>query len=149
MNARSSSRRQPRKPGLGGQGGGRRALLSRREARLATLAAAAIIAIIASIPGPAGAPSLFGWDKLDHLSAFAALTLLARAGWPRGARWACAGALFAYGAGIEILQGSALVNRTASLSDLAANALGIALGLAVALWLGRAARTLRWLPLRR
>ena len=108
-----------------------------------------MIAIIASIPGPAGAPSLFGWDKLDHLSAFAALALLARAGWPAAARWVTAAALFAYGVGIELLQGSALVNRTASVSDLAANGLGIALGLAAALWLGRAARTLSWIPRRR
>lgn len=123
--------------------------MSRREGRLATLAAALAIAVIASIPGPSGAPSLFGWDKLDHLSAFAALALLARAGWPGASRWGAAAGLFAYGAGIELLQSSALVNRTASLSDLAANAVGIALGLAAALWLRRAARTLSWLPRRR
>lgn len=113
------------------------------------LAAALIIAIIASIPGPAGAPSLFGWDKLDHLSAFAALALLGRAGWPGQPRWAIAAGLFLYGAGIELLQGSPLINRVASVSDLAANAVGIALGLAAALWLGRIARTLSWMPVRR
>ena len=149
LKSRFSSGGQPRKPGAGRQDGARRAILSRREGRLATLAAAVVIAIIASIPGPAGAPSLFGWDKLDHLSAFAALALLARAGWPAAARWVTAAALFAYGVGIELLQGSALVNRTASVSDLAANGLGIALGLAAALWLGRAARTLSWIPRRR
>lgn len=116
---------------------------------MATLAAALVIAVIASIPGPAGAPSLFGWDKLDHLSAFAALVLLCRAGWPHAARWMVAASLFAYGIAIEALQGSPLVSRTASLSDLVANGAGIALGLGLALWLARAARTLRWLPRRR
>jgi hypothetical protein len=116
---------------------------------MATLAAAVVIAIIATIPGPAGAPSLIGWDKLDHMSAFAALALLSRAGWPSAPRWACAAALFAFGAVIEGVQGSDLINRTASLSDMAANAVGIALGLAAALWLGRLARTLSWMPLRR
>jgi hypothetical protein len=134
---------------VSGQGAARPALLSRREGRLATLAAGAVILVIASIPGPSGAPSLFGWDKLDHLSAFAALTLLARAGWPGAARWMTAGGLFVYGAGIELLQGSPLVNRTMSVSDLAANLLGIAIGLALALWLGRVARTIAWLPRRR
>jgi hypothetical protein len=134
---------------MSGQGARRRAVLSRREGRLATLAAAVVILVVASIPGPSGAPSLFGWDKLDHLSAFAALALLARAGWPSATRWLTAGALFAYGIGIELLQGSPLVNRTASLSDLAANAVGLAIGLALALWLGRVARTISWLPLRR
>ena len=134
---------------MSGQDAPRPSLLSRREGRLATLATAAAILVIASIPGPAGAPSLFGWDKLDHLSAFAALALLARAGWPGAARWMAAGGLFLYGVGIELLQGSPLVDRTMSVSDLAANAVGIALGLGLALWLGRAARTLAWMPRRR
>lgn len=116
---------------------------------MATLAAAAVIVVIASIPGPSGAPSLFGWDKLDHLSAFAALALLARAGWPGARRWMTAAGLFAYGVGIEVVQGSPLVNRTASVSDLGANIVGIVIGLALALWLGRLARTLSWLPTRR
>lgn len=116
---------------------------------MATVAAAIVIAVIASLPGPAGAPSLFGWDKLDHLSAFAALALLARAGWPAAPRWVTAAGLLLYGGGIELLQGSPLVNRVASISDMGANAIGIALGLAAALWLGRVARTLSWAPLRR
>lgn len=124
-------------------------LLTPREGRLATVVTAAIIALIATIPGPAGAPSLFGWDKLDHMSAFAALALLSRAGWPGAARWACAAWLFAAGGAIELIQGSGLVNRSASVFDLFANAAGIALGLAIAVWLGRLARTLSWLPLRR
>lgn len=123
--------------------------MPRREARLATLAAAIIIAVIASIPGPAGAPSVFGWDKLDHVSAFAALTLLARAGWPGARRWATGAALLAYGIGIELVQGSPLIDRTMSGFDLIADLVGIVLGLMLALWLGRAARTFDWAPRRR
>jgi hypothetical protein len=132
-----------------GQGGQRRAVLSRREGRLATIAAGAIIILLASVPGGSGAPSLFGWDKLDHLTAFAALALLARAGWPGAQRWRTGAALFVYGAGIELLQGSPLVSRTASFADLLANVVGIALGLALSLWLARVARTMSWLPKRR
>ena len=130
------------------QAGRRPAMLSRREGRLAALAAGVVIAVIASIPGPSGAPSLFCLVKLDHVSAFAALTLLARAGWPTLARWITAATLLAYGIGIEVLQGSPLINRTASVSDVLADAVGIALGLGLSLWLGRIARTLSWMPRR-
>jgi VanZ family protein len=47
------------------------------------------------------------------------------------------------------LQGSPLISRTASVSDLAANVVGIVLGLVLAMWLGRVARTLSWMPQRR
>lgn len=108
-----------------------------------------VITFVALLPGDQGRPTLIGWDKLDHIASFAALTLLARAGWPDRRRWVPAAALFAYGVGIELVQGSDLVGRTASLADLAANALGVGLGLALAFGLGRAARILTWLPLRR
>ncbi len=103
----------------------------------------------ATLPGAEGRPTLIGWDKLDHVASFAALALLARSGWPERSRWIPAAALFAYGIGLEVVQSTEFVGRTASISDLAANAIGIALGLALAFWLGRVARTLKWLPLRR
>lgn len=134
---------------MSGQDDARRAVLSRREGRLATMCAAAVILVVASLPGPSGAPSLFGWDKLDHVTAFAALALLARTGWPDAPRWLIGAVLFAYGVGIELFQGSPLINRTASFADLAANLVGLVLGLALALWLGRVARTIEWLPRRR
>jgi VanZ family protein len=138
----------PRQAPPAGQAG-RRSLLSRREARGALAIAIALISVVALLPGAEGRPTLIGWDKLDHVASFIALTLLARAGWPKAARWRTAAPLFAYGVLIELLQSTDFVGRTASVSDAAANAIGIALGLAVALWLGRLSRTLAWLPMRR
>lgn len=125
-----------------------RTLLSRREARLALLAALTLITILALIPGTEGSPTLIGWDKLDHVTSFAALALLARSGWPMARRAPTAVALFAYGIAIELGQSTDFVGRTASFSDLAANGVGIVLGLALAFWLGRVARTMSWLPRR-
>jgi VanZ family protein len=72
------------------------------------------------------------WDKLKHLGAYLFLgfwfgSLLARA--RHGLLFI---ALFAYGALIEVLQGLLPTGRTAEWQDLVANALGIALGLALA-----------------
>ncbi|MCP2671788.1 hypothetical protein NHF40_12695 [Maricaulaceae bacterium EIL42A08] len=125
-----------------------RTLLSRREARLALLAALILITILALIPGTEGRPTLIGWDKLDHVTSFAALALLARAGWPMARRAPTAVALFGYGIAIELGQSTDFVGRTASFSDLAANGVGIVLGLALAFWLARLARTMSWLPRR-
>ncbi len=109
----------------------------------------ALITVIAWLPGTEGRPTLIGWDKLDHVASFIALTLLARAGWPTAARWRAAVLLFTYGVLIELVQSTDIVGRTASVSDAVANAVGIALGLAIALWLGRLSRTLSRLPTRR
>lgn len=138
---------RPRQTPSTGQAG-RRSLLSRREARGALAVVIALITVVALLPSPEGRPTLIGWDKLDHVASFIALTLLARAGWPNAARWRAAVLLFAYGVLIELAQSAAFFGRTASISDAAANAIGIALGLAIALWLGRLSRTLSWLPMR-
>ncbi|MFP4519755.1 MAG: VanZ family protein [Oceanicaulis sp.] len=98
---------------------------------------AGVIAVIALMPGPSGPPTLIGWDKLDHAAAFAALSLLARCGWPGLARPGLAALVFAYGLAIEAAQATAAVGRVASLSDLAANAVGVAAGLALSWGLGR------------
>ena len=107
----------------------------RREIRLAFLVVLVLTSIIALTPGPAAPHSLFGRDKLDHLAAFAALAVLVRAGWPRRTRLLTGGLLFVYGMGIELVQSVPLIGRTASIADLTANGLGIALGLLVA-WAG-------------
>lgn len=103
--------------------------------RLAFAVVLALSTVIALIPGPAGAPSLIGWDKLDHLAAFAALALFARGGWPRARRAVTAGLLLAYGVVLEFAQSHPLVGRTASLSDIVADLIGIAIGFALA-WTG-------------
>lgn len=129
-------RGHPRKPRRTPQGGAAPlAPERRREARLAFGVVFALATIIALLPGGPGRASLIGWDKLDHLAAFAALALLARMGWPSLSRPWLAGMLLVYGVVLEAAQAHPLVGRTASVSDMIADALGIALGLALA-WSG-------------
>lgn len=111
--------------------------LSRAEGRAATLVIALVVAAIAMTPGSMGAPTLFGRDKLDHLSAFAAITLVARSGWPDQSRWLTAVIVLLYGVAIEFGQSLDFVGRTASVFDIMANMIGIALGLSVAWSLNR------------
>lgn len=111
--------------------------LSRAEGRAATLIIALVVGAIALTPGPMGAPTLIGWDKLDHLSAFAAITLMARSGWPDQSRWLTAGIALLYGIAIEYGQSLDYVGRTTSISDIIANIIGISLGLSVAWCLAR------------
>ncbi len=76
---------------------------------------------------PAGStPSGFGWDKLNHAGAMAALTGLAYLSFqPRV--WA-ASAAFLYGTSlgvlIELLQGTLTTGRTAEWSDVVADLIG-------------------------
>lgn len=120
----------------------RPSLLTRREGRAATALTALGVTVIALLPGQSGPPTLIGWDKLDHAAAFAALTLLARCGWPGVGRAALALAVFAFGVAIELGQAVLASGRMASASDAAANALGIALGLGASWALGRAGAAL-------
>ncbi len=70
-------------------------------------------------------------DKLMHVGAFAGLSVLACLAWPGRLRIVAVG-LLAYGVLIEVLQ-SYFPPRTASLADVVADAVGIALGI----WLTR------------
>lgn len=68
-----------------------------------------------------------GWDKLNHLAAFSSMALSAGLGFKRP--WSQVFfALLAFGGLIEMLQ-SFVPNRYAQWGDLAADALGIVLGL--------------------
>ncbi|WP_375282841.1 VanZ family protein [Marinicauda pacifica] len=112
----------------------------RRELRLAFLLVLVLVTALALRPGAPGHTSFLGWDKLDHISAFGALALLARMGWPQW-RWIYpAIALAGYGLLIELVQASPLIHRTASVADLVADAIGIALGMALAFGIERAMR---------
>jgi VanZ family protein len=71
-------------------------------------------------------------DKIAHVLYFAMLWLLARRG-GYAAGWPLALALLGYGVSIEVAQQLAPTKRSASLSDIAADTLGIALGW----WLAR------------
>jgi len=71
-------------------------------------------------------------DKLRHISAFTTLSVVASLAWAPHARLArlVAAGLMAYGLLIEAVQ-TQLPSRSGSLADWAADALGIALGLAL------------------
>ncbi len=86
---------------------------------------------MALIPAPPKALST-GWDKSDHLGAFAALALVGRLAWGRDLKvltWLGAG-LVALGGLIEVLQ-LFVPQRQADWHDVVADALGVALGLCV------------------
>lgn len=90
------------------------------------IATAVIVTYLALTPTPPKAADL-GWDKLNHLSAFTALMLLAGQAWPRHRRRAGL-ALLAHGGLIEILQ-TQVPGRSAEWGDLLADGVGIVLGL--------------------
>ena len=106
--------------------------------RWALLLLAALVAALALMPAPPRELDI-GWDKLNHLAAFAALAVCAVFGW-RSARAACLAvllALLAFGGVIELLQ-LRVPNRSAEWSDLGADAVGIGVGALLALiWLRR------------
>jgi len=107
----------------------------RRLARIGFLASLLAIAFLAFAPFPE-APGL-DWDKANHLLAFVTLAALAELGWPgRGAMPWRLGLVLGYGVLIELVQAQ-LPYRQASVLDLVADGLGVALylGLKRAAWM--------------
>ena len=99
----------------------------------------ALLAVLALVIGalaltPQPPPTLdTGWDKLNHVLAFAALAFCARHA-AQGARWPAPAwqvGVLAYGVLIEIAQ-TAVPGRHGEWPDLLANAVGIVLGAAAA-----------------
>ena len=74
-------------------------------------------------------PSPYGLDKLVHGALFAALAVTAR--WAGVRRGVAAVLLVLYAALSEVLQGTSLVDRDASVADLLADAVGVLVGLLV------------------
>lgn len=97
------------------------------------LFAGALIGILwlALSPDPGGLDWFDHADKLRHAAAFAVLWLLGHRAGGRG--WVLAAGLLVFGALIEGLQ-SLTPDRVASLGDVAADAVGVALG---AVWTRR------------
>lgn len=93
----------------------------------------ALAIAVASLLPPKDLPSVQLWDKFEHAFAYFALAawfggVLRRDRYP----W-LAIALVAFGIGIEVAQGAMGIGRTADLRDVLADAVGIAIGVAVAL----------------
>jgi VanZ family protein len=104
-------------------------------------AAAVVILYFALAPVRPHEP-LTGWDKANHVVAFAALAVSGLLGWGTRARAVVLG-LVGYGIAIELLQ-LATPDHRFDLHDLAADALGIAVG-----WCLLRAGRLAAAPLRR
>ncbi len=104
-----------------------------RAWRWALLLLAVAITILALLPAPPRQASL-GWDKLNHVLAFASLAACAVFGWrdSRAARLAVLLALLAFGGAIELLQ-LQVPNRSGEWSDLGADVIGLGLGATLAL----------------
>lgn len=106
----------------------------------------AVVLGLALWPGRGGAPRLLGWDKLEHMSAFATLTVLGRFAYPGlGRVWLALG-LTGFGIAIELLQLIEILNRSTSIYDVGANTVGIIAGLVAAAAAAWAAR--RWTSIR-
>lgn len=92
----------------------------------------AIILVLALIPTAPYLPST-GWDKSNHLLAFAVLTVLGCRAYPNRIAVVLIGAIL-YGGLIEVLQ-SFTPYRSAEWADLVADAIGVLLGRGLlALW---------------
>jgi hypothetical protein len=91
-------------------------------------AVAVLISLAVLFAPPSDVPSSPpGVDKLVHFSLFAVLALTGR--WAGVGRGVLAGLLVLYAAGSELLQGTDLVNRDASVGDLVADSAGVVAGL--------------------
>jgi VanZ family protein len=109
-----------------------------RPWRWALLLLAVLVTVLAVVPAPPRQMDL-GWDKLNHVAAFAALAVCAVFGWQssRAARLSVLLSLLALGAAIELLQ-LQVPNRSGEWTDLGADAIGIGLGALLAVfWLRR------------
>ena len=120
----------PRDP-LPGTGTGSPPPARRWLRRLPFVAVALLVLVLGLEPVPL--PQLFPrQDKLHHLLGFAALCFTTHVAFPRArSRWLIPACLLA-ALLIELCQGLFLPYRTASLGDMLANTLGVALGWACA-----------------
>ena len=123
--------------------------LSRRRLWIAlslVLLAAVVFASLQPNPGP---PVPAGFDKVEHLAAYILLALWFTGLVARGRYWLVALGLLALGLLIEVLQWRMNLGRAAEGLDMLANALGVGVGIAIALqatggWAPRLETWLGW-----
>lgn len=102
-----------------------------------------VVCYLAVTPEPPRAADL-GWDKLNHLTAFAALTFTGCLGFPGGRRvvFGVLPGMLALGGLIEVIQ-YFVPGRSSDWLDLGADAIGIACGAVLALSVMALARRAR------
>ncbi|WP_460098361.1 VanZ family protein [Qipengyuania sp. 483] len=96
--------------------------------RIGFLALLAVIFVMANMPGN-DAPSVFSYDKLNHMLAFFVLSVGATIAWPRANPLVAVALLSIYGGAIELSQWVMNLGRQADWRDIAANSVAIALGM--------------------
>jgi len=105
------------------------------------------VSYLALTPRPPAGIDL-GWDKLNHMAAFTALAFCAALGFrtTRRTLLAASGGLLVFGGLIEILQ-LTVPGRSSEWGDLLADAIGIAVGMAIAgalgWWVSHGSRAIR------
>jgi hypothetical protein len=100
--------------------------------RLAQVAffSALLFTFYCAVVPPSHAIQLVPWDKAEHFIAFYALTGLAASAFPRRSLLAIGVSLSAFGALIEIVQGTPIVHRDMDFWDWVADTLAIGAALA-------------------
>lgn len=98
-----------------------------RLIRFAFWAAALFAFVMAVLPHP---PALPVWDKLQHMVAFAVITLLGCIAYPRLSRLKLALALVAFGGLIELVQEIPMLHRDSDVRDWVADILAVGVALA-------------------
>ena len=100
-------------------------LLTARMIRLAFWAAVAFTIVMATLPSPPQIPGSPP-DKIQHIAAFAILSVLGAFGYRETPMWRIAIGLSSFGAVIEIIQGIPAIHRDADIKDWIADSVAVA-----------------------
>ena len=105
--------------------------LIRRRTLRALFWIAVVVSYAAAVVPSSDAPDPTGWDKANHMLAFATMAVLAGPAFPGAPLWRPAVGLVAFGGLIELTQMIPALGRDAELADWIADAVAVAAGLAV------------------
>jgi VanZ family protein len=123
--------------------------LRRRRLWIATSLVLLAAVLFASLQPGFGPTVPANFDKAEHLVAYTLLAVWFTGLVARGRYWVVACALLALGLLIEVLQGLMNLGRSAEVPDMLANALGVVVGITIALlstggWAPRLEAWLGW-----
>ena len=110
------------------------------SARVLFCAALGFAVVMAILPKPPQLPTDALGDKFHHILAFAVLSALAAAAWPRASRWRTIERLSFLGALIEVVQAIPGLHRDCDIRDWVADTLAIMLVTGIAAWLAKRQR---------